>query len=47
MTTTTMKWTCTPDGQWVRRPFDLTITSSGKSDRPTPAPITPDRKIAA
>lgn len=34
-TTPTMKWTCTPDGQWVRRCFELTITPTGKSDKPS------------
>lgn len=42
----TMKWTLDSNGQWVRRCFDLTITPTGKSDKPTP-PVNTNRKAAA
>jgi hypothetical protein len=36
-TITLLKWTLSPNGQWVQLPFDLTITPGGKSDKPATA----------
>jgi hypothetical protein len=33
-TITLLKWTLSPNGQWVQLPFDLTIAPGGKSDKP-------------
>lgn len=38
------KWTI-ENGEWVQRPFVLTITATGKSDRPPIREITDDRSI--